>query len=1360
MNFPSRRKPLALIFYYGFFGVLVGANSADAQDAGLESLRVDPVLLGQPPLKPAVVAEPAAAPRAASAEVKPVEPAVVDARPVDVSSSPRETPAAAIRAPSPEPVAAPARGASNAGKASAQQVPARAVAPASEASGASEIKAAPAPAPLVAPAVTLAPAVRTPRAEEKPAATGDAAASASVAKAAPPPEPKAAPEAQKKPELQPEPKPAPVPVARSAATPATAVVAAAPSSAGDAATANVLPLSVDPRLVVSTPSTPSTAKAGSASAAPAASGVAAAPRGATGASVAAPVAAPVTAPVVVAAAPKARLGEKSADKSAADSRSWFQRVWDPVAYAYDHGDWEYYLPFATYHSRSTYSQEQIDSYQERPPGFGIGKGYYNENGNWEGVYALGFQDSHFKPSYTAGYGWKAIWRPADDVRLGLGYIAGLMTREDVMGYVPFPLVIPTASIAYKNFSIEAAYVPPGADAGNVLFFWAKWEMGKKGEAVGTPAPPKPKSPSDGTETLLARQSVPTAETRVPYGPTLSTGAMSAGTPATVAAAAGAEASSGVTAGGGMAWRADDGGATIDTSPALALRSSPVLLPAAKDEAQPRPVFLSAQRMGGDVDREFNAEGEAELRKIGTVVNADLLTYWPIDDEMEAVGNVRLEQGDDVITGPRMRLRLEDQVGYFDQPSYSITIRRQSPSASALASGETAGAPQDDWWNSGFASPQLASAAPGGQSGDPTQMPKRTGEGRGDAERIDFEGENHYRLLGSSFTTCAAGNDDWYLKTSELKLDYDREVAEGSDGTVYFMDTPIFYTPWLSFSLNNQRKSGFLAPSYGSSSNNGFELAVPYYWNIAPNMDATITPTVMSKRGVLLGSELRYMNSAYGGVYNSRLDLDVLPNDDAHAGDTRYALAFQHNQSLANGWSGAINYSKVSDDSYFTDLARSIADTSQVNLLQQGTVTYSGGGWWNATANFQSYQTLQPDAESHNTLPYQMLPQLTVNARKPDLYSTDASFMGQYTNFTIKERVQDGVIYPDGQRTVLYPQLALPYVTPGWYVTPKIGVNYRNYALTGQAADVPASIERTLPIFSVDSGMTFERDSNWFGRDYTQTLEPRFFYLNVPYKDQSQIPIFDTSLADFNFAQIFSENQFSGWDRVSNANQLTVAATSRLLEPDTGNEIMRAMLGQRFYFQQNKVLMPGATTEDEKWDKSSWLGAFSGQVLPRVYADSAIEYATTDSQVQRFSIGSRYQPEPGKVLNAAYRYNRSTTAPIDQVDFSGQWPLGNGWYGVGRLNYGFKDDGSNSGTTAQGGRLIQAVGGVEYNGGCWVLRGVVQRIALTESNASTGFYVQLELSDFSRIGSNPLNILKTNIQGYSLINQPTGLSAQY
>lgn len=788
-----------------------------------------------------------------------------------------------------------------------------------------------------------------------------------------------------------------------------------------------------------------------------------------------------------------------------------------------------------------------------------------------------------------------------------------------------------------------------------------------------------------------------------------------------------------------------GGAAVDAAPArpaplatsgprdeadvaeampLALHLASAMVPPSAKSDEPRPTFISALRMSGITERETLAEGEVELRKVGTVLNSDRLIYWPLDDELEATGQVRLEQGSDVVTGPRLRLKLEDQVGFFEQPEYSLKRQPKPVAATAplpLGTPQFAGMPATA--AGGFAPPITTSSSVAAQ-------PKRTmTELRGQAERFDFEGENQVRMTKGTFTTCKPGNDDWYARIGDLHLDYDREVGEGRDGAIYFKGVPILYSPWLSFSLNNQRKSGLLAPTFGTTSQSGFDLTLPYYWNIAPNMDATIAPRVFSKRGVQLNTEFRYLDPTYFG----QARVELLPGDKLR-NENRYGVSLTHNQVFGNGFSGVINYNKVSDDRYYTDLSSRIANTSQTQLLQQGLLSYGGGGWWNATANLQTYQTLQPDPNVPVASPYRLLPQITLNARKPDWNQLDASFLGQYTSFKHPTQVE-------AQRTVAYPQLALPYVTPGWYVTPKVGVHATNYSFARQAAGGPDSLTRTLPIASIDSGMTFERSSNWFGRDYTQTMEPRLYYLYVPFRDQSRINVFDSGLADFNFAQIFSENQFTGQDRISDANQLTAAVTSRLIEPGTGREIMRGMIGQRFYFSDQQVSLPGAARRE--WNKSDFLAAFSGQVLPKVYADAALQYNMQQARYERMSIGARYLPEPGKVLNAAYRYNRNEASPIDQVDVSGQWPLFGGWHAVGRYNYSLREK-----------QPVETLGGLEFNGGCWVLRVVGQRLATATSTASTAFFVQLELSDFSRIGSNPLELLKRNIQGYGNINQPT------
>ena len=415
---------------------------------------------------------------------------------------------------------------------------------------------------------------------------------------------------------------------------------------------------------------------------------------------------------------------------------WYRRIWAPISTAYTEGDLEFYLPLHTHHLRSMYTPEKIASFQETPYGLGVGKGLYNEKGNWEGVYAMAFQDSHFKPMYMAGYGWKSVWRPSEDVRLGLGYTAALMSRADIFGYVPFPVVLPMASVGYKNFSLEGTFVPGGKGNGNIFFIWAKWELGKTGEPVGTPRKPAQPEPTEFASATFGA-SVPLNRQRVPYGPVLEGGAP-------IVLASPTETRPPLV---GVTGPRDEE-EVPDPTPALLLRSTRSMESPPKDSEVPRPTFLSAHRMGGDVNREFNAEGNAELRKIGTVLNSDRLTYWPVEDEVEAEGNVRLEQGLDVVTGPKMRLKLEDQIGYFEQPNYTLSRQPQLGSKAATdkafaqnflaqhGSGET-------WWNAGFAAPQIS------KTKDSTKSGRTMTEAHGEADRIDFEGENQVHLTNAT-----------------------------------------------------------------------------------------------------------------------------------------------------------------------------------------------------------------------------------------------------------------------------------------------------------------------------------------------------------------------------------------------------------------------------------------------------------------------------------------------------------------------------------------------------------------------------------------------------------------------------------
>lgn len=699
----------------------------------------------------------------------------------------------------------------------------------------------------------------------------------------------------------------------------------------------------------------------------------------------------------------------------------------------------------------------------------------------------------------------------------------------------------------------------------------------------------------------------------------------------------------------------------------------------------QPVYLVADRIDGTTSVETIAQGNVDLQSDQRTVKTDRLVYREPLDEAEATGNVVLTGPGESIAGPHLKLKLGDSVGTFDSPSYLTH---------------------------------------GINSSDPATM------AHGTAARLDFQGKDKYLLTDATYTTCPANSrdPDWFARSRELSLDYTTSKGVARNATVLFKGVPILYSPWLSFTLDNQRKTGLLAPTVGSTSKGGMEFTTPFYWNIAPDMDATIAPRVMAKRGTQWSGEYRYLGQGYAGqVAGEYL------GDDQITHTNRNALTILHNQDFGYGFTGSLNLNKVSDDTYFTDLSTRLSNITQTNLLRQGLISYGGGGWWSASLMAQRFQTLQDPSQPRVGIPYDRLPQLLVTANRADMpFGTELIFSGEYVDFS---HPTGSMV--EGKRTTLYPQLAFPMQTSAFYVTPKVGFYSAHYQLTQQAIGNPDQISVNVPIFSVDAGTVFERPLQLFSQDLTQTLEPRAFYLRVPQRDQSKIPIFDTGVADFNFAQIFSENAYSGGDRISDANQLTLAATSRIIDTTSGEELLRGAIGQRYYFADQTVAIPGVAPRTGYI--ADFLAALTGKLNREISIDSGMQYNYQDSQVERLNLGARYQPEAGKAFNAAYRYTRSL---LQQIDTSAQWPLFGGWHAVGRYNYSLRDK-----------RGIETIAGLEYDGGCWAARFVMQRLATAVGQVNNSIFIQLELNGFSSIGSNPNEVLKRNVPGYGRITQP-------
>ena len=697
-----------------------------------------------------------------------------------------------------------------------------------------------------------------------------------------------------------------------------------------------------------------------------------------------------------------------------------------------------------------------------------------------------------------------------------------------------------------------------------------------------------------------------------------------------------------------------------------------------------PLFVDADNVQGHQDRELEAEGTVRLRRRGQAIYADWLRYDKPEDEVRARGNVRLEQRGDVLEGSEMRMQMESGRGNIEKPHYEVRINKT--------------------------------------------------RGHGDGEQIEMESQTKFRIFGANYTSCDVGETDWFLRAKELEIDKDRQIGTARGAEVDFLGMPIFYSPYLSFSLDRERKSGFLAPTFGNTGNSGFEVSTPYYWNIAPNYDATITPRVMSKRGEMLGTQFRYLGEKQAG----ELRYEVLPRDHVKNDDDRFAINYRHQQRWDNGVSANVVVQKVSDSTYFTDLTTQIATTSQTILPRSGTLAKSGtwgtDGSWNTSAGVQHWQTLQANPANPVTAPYNRS-QLTFAASKPNLGYTDFDVNASLVDFSQPTLTS-------GQRYIAYPSVTLPFQNSFGYVIPKVGMHVTRYDFDANTTTLPNQY-RTLPIFSTEGGVVMERNTSMFGQKLQQTLEPKLYYVYIPTRNQNQLPVYDSAQQDVSFATLFAENQFSGADRINDANQLTTGVTSRLLQ-DNGVERLRAGVAQRYYFKSQEVTLP--TVAPRGSNASDLLAAINGTVATHWTLDSGLQYSTAQSHIQRFNSGVRFQPEPRSVVNAAYRFTNaqatSTGTALRQIDLSTQWPITGKLSAVARYNYSIPDS-----------KSLETLAGFEYDGGCWAFRVVAHQFTTSAATQVTSFFMQLELNGLSKIGSNPLDLLRRRIGGYARPEAP-------
>ena len=754
-----------------------------------------------------------------------------------------------------------------------------------------------------------------------------------------------------------------------------------------------------------------------------------------------------------------------------------------------------------------------------------------------------------------------------------------------------------------------------------------------------------------------------------------------------------------------------------------LRSTPMLAEQAPGgPGVELPTFVYGNRLTGRPDLEATVDGNAELRRGASSIRADRIEYDQQGDVVKARGNVRVNSGGNLYNGPELQIKLDTFEGFFLTPDFRFLQ------------------------NNGY----------------------------GSADRVDFIDDKRLVATNATFTTCQRGEGPswmpaWIVKASSIRFDKEADVGEASGGVLRFMNVPILAAPTFTFPLSEKRKSGLLPPTLAIDSINGIAVTVPYYLDIAPNRDATFSTSLMSKRGVDLAGEFRYLERNYKG----ELRANLLPNDplrDRSRWSYNYLHAGTYNTGLKNvGPLGVnLNLNRVSDDNYWRDFSGSTFIGAGTLRTQRLLTNEASVGWnqgfFSTTVRTLSYQTLQ-DVNAPIIPPYNRVPQITaaysrVNVPVGGLSGLDYSVRTDYSRFQ-SDRLLTG--QPNANRAFALAQVSRPWVQPGGYVTPKLQINATAYQFDGLLNNGARSASRTLPTFSLDSGLNFERETQFFGRAFTQTLEPRAFYVNTPYRDQSALPNYDSALNSFNFATLFTENEFVGNDRISDSNMLTTGLTSRLLDPDTGAEALRLGVAQRVRFKDRQVNLPGAAPVSERL--SDLLFGATVHLTDAWSLDGTVQYNPKTGISERSTVGGRYSPSNYRVVSVAHRRQRMVS---EQYDVGWQWPINdlwgdkgkdlgpglgqgaNRWYSVGRLNYSVPDK-----------KFVDVVLGFEYDGCCWIGRVVLERTALRSaalasstkgSSNSTRILFQLEFVGFSRIGPNPLKTLKANVPRYQYLRE--------
>ncbi len=660
--------------------------------------------------------------------------------------------------------------------------------------------------------------------------------------------------------------------------------------------------------------------------------------------------------------------------------------------------------------------------------------------------------------------------------------------------------------------------------------------------------------------------------------------------------------------------------------------------------------VQAEHVDSSNESVYHLSGNVTLQRADQQLQADSVDYNDQTTDYDARGNVRYQEAGQLLAASHMRGNTEASRGIADNVRYQMLDSR----------------------------------------------------GNGVAKQGQLLDAQHSRYAMATYSTCDVGHHVWEFRASSITIDKATGVGVARNATMRLGNVPFLYLPYFSFPTDDRRKSGFLYPTIGRTSRSGFQISTPYYLNLAPNYDATLDPRLYSLRGPMLGGEFRYLVPGSSG----QLNVQYVPRDHgtpsalADTADTRrYLINFSDTTHLWDSWRLRTSINRTSDSSYLYDFANNGLSTTVYSLASSAAVT-GGGTWWDAALGGVAYQNTNPFL-TDRVLPYRQLPYVAFNADIPLSRWLETGLNSEAVAFR-----KPG--YVEGQREDFYPYLSASFGTSAWFVRPKLAYRYTAYQLNGNASRygysglLPAgatspfteqSPSRSLPIVSVDSGLIFDRSTSLFGHAYTQTLEPRLYYLYVPYRNQHNLPVFNTNLMSFDYWQLFSPNRFSGADRQMDANNLTAAVTSRLLD-ENGVERLSASIGQIRYFTPQRVL-------GTDWSGSSYVAQFSAQLSDQWRLNSAYQWSPNTHQTDMGTLELQRRIGGDGVLNFAYRYRRGL---LEQYSASAVYPLSERWRLVGSAAWSVPDR-----------RMVEALVGVQFDSCCISLR-LVER-----SYVNQGYY---------------------------------------